>query len=348
MKKRAFLLAIFAVMIVAFCSACGDSDIETAEGADERVAAAYVDGVTYFGEQTELAGFWDASAAYGFLEEDTYGKTLNLKDEDEHHRGAKILAVMMVGENPYNYQGVDMVQDLLDHGTDGRFAIPVLNFMGLQAAGAEMDDATEKTYVDYCCQQLTEMVLGPDIGGWALVALVNYMDDPAYEEQIAAAMEHYISVVSKDLVSGSMGSAGITSSSVVLGLTALTSAGYKGYDPTKDSPWIDSDPIALMYQNLTEGEENVSDYYKGHYYLSFADLYGVLYEGKDMTWIRCGVNRERLEALIAEAEALTGNADVDAALAAVAALSEEQRSAAVPSWGRLYYDLYDAVKAASK
>ena len=68
----------------------------------------------------------------------------------------------------------------------------------------------------------------------------------------------------------------------------------------------------------------------------------------DMTWLRCGVSEERLDALMEKAETLSGDPAVEEALAALGGLSEEERSAAVPRWGRLYYDLFDAVKAASE
>ena len=346
MKKR-ILCGVLLLLTTLFCSACGSAKIETVSGADERVAEAYRQGVAYYEDKTELEGFWDVSAAYGFLGDEIYGREITA-EEEESHRGAVILSLIMTGENPYDYEGRDPVQELLDHGTDGSFSVPVFNFLALQAAGAEMDEETEAAYIDYCCEQMETLELGPDIGGWAAAALVRYVDDPRYEEAVASAVETYTSAVGENLTAGSMGSGGITTGCVVLGLTALTSAGLEGYDPLTDSPWAEQDPIALMYENLTEGEENVSDYYKSQYYLEFADLYHVLYEDMDMTWLRCGVTEERLDALMEEAETLSGDPAVEEALAALKELSEEERSAAVPRWGRLYYDLFDAVKAASE
>ena len=346
MKKR-ILCGVLLLLTTLFCSACGSAKIETVSGADERVAEAYRQGVAYYEDKTELEGFWDVSAAYDFLGDEIYGREITA-EEEESHRGAVILSLIMTGENPYDYEGRDPVQELLDHGTDGSFSVPVFNFLALQAAGAEMDEETEAAYIDYCCEQMETLELGPDIGGWAAAALVRYVDDPRYEEAVASAVETYTSAVGENLTAGSMGSGGITTGCVVLGLTALTSAGLEGYDPLTDSPWAEQDPIALMYENLTEGEENVSDYYKSQYYLEFADLYHVLYEDMDMTWLRCGVTEERLDALMEEAETLSGDPAVEEALAALKELSEEERSAAVPRWGRLYYDLFDAVKAASE
>ena len=346
MKKR-ILCGVLLLLTTLFCSACGSAKIETVSGADERVAEAYRQGVAYYEDKTELEGFWDVSAAYGFLGDEIYGREITV-EEEESHRGAVILSLIMTGENPYDVDGRDLVRELLDHGTDGSFSVPVFNFLALQAAGAEMDEETEAAYIAYCCEQMEMLELGPDIGGWAAAALMRYADDPNYKDAIASAVETYTSVVGENLTAGSMGSGGITTGCVVTGLTALTAAGFEGYNPLTDSPWAEQDPIALMYENLTEGEENVSDYYKSQYYLEFADLYHVLYEDMDMTWLRCGVTEERLSALMEEAETLAGDPAVDEALASLKGLSEEERSAAVPRWGRLYYDLFDAVKAASE
>lgn len=346
MKKR-ILCGVLLFLTTLFCSACGSQKIETVSGADERVAEAYRLGMAYYEDKTELEGFWDVSAAYAFLGDEIYGREITV-EEEESHRGAVILSLIMTGENPYHYEGRDPVRELLDYGTDGSFSVPVFNFLALQAAGAEMDEETEASYIEYCCEQMEMLELGPDIGGWAAAALMRYADDPNYKDAIASAVETYTSVVGENLTAGSMGSGGITTGCVVTGLTALTAAGFEGYNPLTDSPWAEQDPIALMYENLTEGEENVSDYYKSQYYLEFADLYHVLYEDMDMTWLRCGVTEERLSALMEEAETLAGDPAVDEALASLKGLSEEERSAAVPRWGRLYYDLFDAVKAASE
>lgn len=345
MKKYIVLLALCLVVAFAFCG-CGGSDIETAEGADGNVANAYIDALTVYEGKDTFSGFWDISAGYACYGDDIYGSALDISDEQDEQRGAIALSYIMIGENPYDVDGVDLIADIQAQGAEGAFAVPVLNFLALQAAGAEISAEDEKYFIDYCCEQLSTLVMGPDIGGWAAVALERYIDDPAYHDQIMEAIDGYVAVVSKNLSGGTMGSDGITYGCVVMGLTSFTNAGLEGYDPTIDSPWVDADPLGVMYENLVNGEENVSDYYKNQYYLEFTDLYRVLYENGDMAWIRCGVNADRLAALIGEAETLAGNADVDAALAAAKAIPEEELNASVPSWGKIYYDLFDAVNAA--
>lgn len=345
MWKR-YILATLLVCVSILCCACGG--VKTAEGADERVAGAYVEAMETFEDKELLTGFWEASAAYACYGDEIYGTETDLSGENEEHRGTVILALIMTGENPYDYQGRDLVQEVLDMGAEGAFAVPVMNFLALQAAGAEIDGETENAFVDYCCEQLTTLSLGPDIGGWAAVALARYMDSPAYGDRIVAAVNRFVSVVGEDLSAGSMGSGGITYGCVVMGLTAFTRSGMEGMDPTADSPWVDLDPLAVMYDNLIHGEENVSDYYKNQYYLEFTDLYRVLYEDSDMAWIRCGVNEERLNALMEEAKGYAEDAAVADALAAAEAIPADALGAPIPTWGRIYYDLFDAVKAAGE
>lgn len=340
MKKC--LIGLFCCLILIFaCCGCGEKQpsTDTDEG---RIAAAVAEGSNLYSEKDTLEGFWEISAAYCCLGDEIYGKAIDLSGEDEKQRGAVILSVIMTGGNPYDYEGRDLVQELLDNGTGGAFAIPVLNFISLQAAGAEMDEETVSAYIDYCCEQLSTLSLGPDIGGWAAVALARYVDDALYGEQVKAAIESYTEVVGENLTAGTMGSDGITSGCVVTGLTAISNAGLEGYNPIKDSPWVDATPITLMYDNLTNGEENVSDYYKAQYYMEFADLSRVFTESGDMGWLACGVNAERMSSLLEEAAAQDADPEL---IAAAESLSEAELQASVPNWGRTYYALYDYLKA---
>lgn len=346
MWKR-YALAVFCLLVMAFGCACGN-DVEIADSADERVADGYREAMNAFNGKDPLVGFWEASVAYACYGDEIYGTEVDLSGEHENHRGTVILALIMTGQNPYDYEGRDLVQEVLDIGTEGAFAVPVMNFLALQAAGADLDGETENAFVDYCCEQLNTLSMGPDIGGWAAVALQRYIDSPAYGDRIAAAIDNFVSLVGEDLSAGSMGSGGITYGCVVMGLTAFTRSGIDGMDPTTDSPWVEQDPLTVMHDNLINGEENVSDYYKTQYYLEFTDLYHVLYDDMDMAWIRCGVHEERLESLMAEAENYAGDEAVDAALAAAKTIPAEELSVPAPKWGKIYYDLFDAVKAAAE
>ena len=342
MKKYGIALSLLILILICAFGFCGCGDKQPATDTDEgRISAAVAEGSFDYAQKETLTGFWETSAAYCCLGDKIYGKSVDLSGEDEKQRGAIILSVIMTGGNPYAYQGRDLVQELLDNGVEGAFAIPVLNFIALEAAGAEMEEATVAAYIDYCCEQLSTLKMGPDIGGWAAVALAPYAGDATYGEQVKAAFDSYLEVVGKNLTAGTMGSDGITAGCVITGLTALTSAGISGCNPLTDSPWVEAKPIATMYDYLTNGEENVSDYYKAQYYMEFADLQRVFFDSEEMGWSACGVNGARMKALLAEAEEKGAEQEL---IAAAQSLSETELQMAVPNWGRTYYALYDHVK----
>jgi hypothetical protein len=347
--KRLFFIGAVCLAFM-ILTACGSQDNISIPGADERVVTAYEDAVAYYQENKALEGHWSVFGAYAVLGDEIQNGsyTYDLSAAESAQPGAVVLGLIMMGENPYNYHGEDLVSALSADEVKGGFAIPVFKFLALQAAGASFDEETEAAYVSYCCEQLTTLALGPDIGGWSAVALIRYMDNPVYSDEIAAAVDGYISVISENLVSGTMGSTGISAGCVVTGLTALTDAGFSGYDVTKDSPWIEEDPLTIMYDNLMNGEENVSSYYNSQYYLEFADLYHVLYKDQDMAWVSCGVSEEKLNGLILKGEELALENPSDATLAEALdkanQLTKEELSAAVPAWGSVYYALFDAVK----
>lgn len=341
-QKVLFILASLTVLMICLCG-CGNSGVETVDGADERVADAYKEAYSYYSDKETYEGFWEISAAYSCIGDDVQGHSFDLSGEDENQRGAIILSLLMMGEDPYHYEGKDLIADLLEHGTGGSFAIPVFNFLALQAAAADMDDKTLSAYIDYSCEKLTDFSMGPDIGGWAAVSLVRYADDPRFEDQIKEAVKTYSDTVSENLSCGTMGSDGITYGCVVMGLTAFANMGLNGFDVSKDSPWIDNDPLALMYDNLTDGEENVSDYYKNQYNLDFADFYRVIYADSDMAWISCGITADKLSALMEEAKNSDDQA-VREALSVAENLSHDELSSAVPTWGKTYFDLFHAME----
>lgn len=349
-KKRGLLLAMIAMIGMMLFSACGTKVSTSISGADPRVVKGYNAAVSFYQKNTAFESYWAVFAAYAALgdtiQDGSY--TYDASGDDQAQQGAIVLARIMMGENPYDDNGQDLVAPLLEKGVEGSFAIPVFDFLALQAAGADIDADTEAAFIDYCCEQLTTLSLGPDIGGWSAVALERYLDDPDYSAEITAAIDGYTSIVGKNLTSGTMGSTGISAGCVVAGLTALTDAGLTGYDATKDSPWRDEDPLAVMYVNLINGEENVSSYYNSQYYLEFSDLYQVLYEDNDMAWIRCGVNADKLDDLITKGEKLTAENPTDTtlsnALTAAKSLTDEELAAVVPTWGSVYYALCDAVE----
>lgn len=304
-----------------------------------------------------LKGYWQVFGAYA-----TFGDVIqngcyvyDMDGENENHVGARVLAILMMGEDPYHYNGINYVARVKASGLKNGFAVPVFNFLALQAAGAEMTAEEERAYIDYCISQMTGkgLVQGPDIGGWAVAALYSYMDHPLYKDTIVAAVEEYLAAIGESMSGASMGSASISIGCSITALTALCAAGWDGCNPTTDSPWAEQNPLEQMYQALIEGEGTSFESYNHQYYMEFADLYRVLYEDGVQGWNRCRLNAEDMTALIAEAKAFVKKTDVNSLLlmgkvkrylVEAEALSADKLNALNPQWGELYFNLKDSMR----
>lgn len=360
MKSRfSELSKLFAVFLAVLTILAFGVGVAAAEGEDalksgyERAQSHYRGAA---GEATVLKGYWQVFGAYATLGDTIQkgGYVYDMDGENENHVGARVLALLMMGEDPYHYNGCDYVARVKDSGLRNGFAIPVFNFMALQAAGAEITADEEKAYVDYCISQMTGKGLaqGPDIGGWAVAALYHYMEHPAYRDAIAAAVEEYLDAIGESMVGASMGSATISMGCSVTALTALCAAGREGCNPGADSPWVEQKPLEKMYQALLSSEGTSFESYNHQYYMEFADLYHVLYEDGVPGWSRCRLDGAAMTALIREAKAFLKRTDenslllmpgVKRYLAAAEALSAEELASPCPQWGALYFDLKDAM-----
>lgn len=349
-KTIIFAILIFSLLVCSVGVAAAEKNAYVKNGFFE--AQKYYQNYT---DKMVLKSYWAVYGAYAALGDNIQnGKYVyDMSGDDDSQSGAKIMAILMMGGNPYDYNGVNYVEKAAAKGLKGGYAVPVFNFMGLQAAGAEMTDAEEKGYIDYCCDQIAGdplTTLGPDVGGWAIVALYDYLDDPAYKTQITTAINKYLDVTGENMAAATTGSSLISTGCVVMGLTALCAAGWDDVDPTTDQPWISQKPMEIMYRGLTEGEYGVSAAFNHQYYMEFSDLYRVLYNGEEQAWNRCKLDASDLTALIAEAENFVKTSkntvkvkNTEKALAKVKALSEEEKKDATPQWGKLYFELKNAM-----
>ncbi len=360
--KYTLILAVCLTVLI-FCSlpvaaaVAADGTVGTSAKINTYLKDGYSAADYYYssGSHKTLTSYWSVFGAYARLGEEIQNGeyTYNATESDPNQLGANALAVIMMGDDPYHYKGKNLIQEIAAMGSDGAFSIPVFNFLALQAAGYDLTVAQEKALVSKCCEKLTDLSQGPDIGGWALVALSRYLDDPAYQSRINTALTTYQTEVAKNMAGASMGSAGLSTGCVVTGFTALTAVGIDGYDVTTDAPWatMTTPPLELMWDCLKKGE--VSSFYDHQYYMEFSDLYKVLYEDGQPAWIACGVTRGQLETLTNEANALLANAArytsgsvsrLQTALNTVNGLTETQLSKKIPTWGAAYYALYHAVE----
>ncbi|MDO4541349.1 MAG: S-layer homology domain-containing protein [Bacillota bacterium] len=320
----------------------------------EKIEAGYEKARSYYLENREFTEVWDAWTAYAclgqYIQDPANGYSLILPEETVPQKmqpGAAILAVIALGGNPYNYEGRDLVAELIERDPGwGIWSVPVYNALALEAAGAGYDEVP----IDYCLGEMEKLDMGPDIGGWALVAVSRHLYDE-YGAAAQNALNTFRNGLKERMWGNSTGSPGISMACVTLGCTALTAQGISGYDVTRDLPWVKDDPVGVMYDNYVLAKEDLG--YTAQYRLAFADLYNVLYKNGISAWHDLGVDRTKLNREIKRAEAITakpqyytrdGVAKVENALSTAKAVSEERLSQPIADYGREYFDLYDAVR----
>lgn len=304
--KTGFIIGFSLVLVLSF-AACGSSEDESAESLEDAAVSDTQDPSSYAGgrdgqeiidevmakaateykDLDELKGFWQICACRSVLGEDAVqAKSFDLSDESPDQPGVFVLAFLIMGTDPSDYEGHDYLEDLKAMGAEGEYTVPIFNLMAWNALDddtASLDAETEDGLISKCINLVMDLSMGPDMGGWALAALRPYMDHDIYGEQIKAAADYYVETVGSDMAGESMGSPGITYSCVCLGLTALADSGREGCDVAFDEPWLSHNPLGLIYDNIDKGEENVTDYYNSQYYFTISELKHVQ-DGEGMTW----------------------------------------------------------------
>lgn len=333
---------------------------------EDSLKEGYYEVRSYYLTNRELtSSYWQTFAAYAalgdYIQDPDNGYTFY--DITQHKLGqtwqgtdygAVILQIMAMGENPYDYKGLNYVELAVDNGTGGPYANPVWATMGLEGAGA----TGYSPAVSYCVGQLNEsaMTFGIDISGWALAELSRHLGEPGVDEAIAGFNALMKANQSDKAYFNyhSIGSMMLSTGCVVSGFTALTAEGVDGYDVTKD-PWLVNgvNMIDSMY------DESKSDTSIGSFgrqlQMEFCDLYNTKYNDGNLMWFSVGVDKDKLDAQIAKANAILADSDeytkasittLQSALDTVNAISSERLEADIPDYGKEYYDLYDAVRYA--
>ena len=299
----------------------------------------------YFYNHRVLTQYWSVYAAYAalgdYIQDPANGYVYDTTGNSAGQPGAHILAVIAMGENPYNYKGENLVQKMIDSGNvEGSYAVPIFNSLALEAAGSDYENVP----LDRATGWLGTVNGGSDMGGWAAALASRHLDN----EKIAGRLETFKGLIKDDMGAGTAGSRSLSIGCVVTGFSALTAEGYTGYDVTKDSPWVEQNPVGILYKTF---EQEKSEFDK-QVMMEMADLYQVLYQKKNIGWLECGVSAEKLNQLIAEADSMLtkGNYSEEAlaklrtALQAAKEIPAVQKNARIATYGKTYYDLFDAVR----
>ncbi len=283
----------------------------------------------------------------------------NVYDVTEHNfrqatdYAAVILELVMLGENPYDYRGVNYVQGLLEeeevkgNGNFGAWGNNVWTLMGLKAAGAEIPDALIQSVKKQALNSSGDL----DMRGWAMAAAVESME-PLEIAKLAASIEN------TQLKSGD--EAGMfkhpsydTINTMTHGcvLTGIAGAGIDVQNSLYTVNGTTTPLTALKNNYMTED---------GQFYYGIAGLFesyskdviialGDILHGSNV-WQRYELTPEKFGELLASAATMAKGSDgSEAERTAVSdALTEAQTAAstsggAISSLGDEYYALYEAM-----
>ncbi len=309
---------------------------------------------------TVLRGYWQVWVAYAALGEQItdFDFTYDATGNSASQTGAHVLALVALGENPYDYRGVNYVQRMLNKGMSaGGWSVPIFNMLGAEAAGVK----NVSMPLDTVSGWLTGLSMGPDLGGWACVPISRHVDDSA---EYRAKLNTFLNAVKTDMAynldTSSGGSPILSKGCVVTGLSALYASGVKvnlegirGLNPAFDEPWKSFGAVDEICKTILKSADSGS--FGSQLQMEICDLYNVLYNNRNVGWIQCGVSKAKLQEQIAKARDILAEkdsysesiiSDIETALKAAENISGERLNQEIADYGEEYYALYDAVRAA--
>lgn len=337
------------------------SDLSTQEG---KLREGYLISRTGFLNDRTLNGYWDVFAAYAvlgdYIADPNNGFEIDLPMPDSSwygtQYGAMVMAICAIGENPYNYRGIDWVQELNNH-YGGMYAAPLYSALGMEAAGADpalynKHSEQASIYGTGCARSVS---LGIDIAGWGAVLAAEHLDNPQ-ARQNAQWLLDYLQEERPIKSDGNFGDSNhISTGCAVMGLSALNWAGMEEADPLSDTwknPRTGKGIIDATYDAVWGGGDGIAGY-SSQLAVGYGDLYNSIQRNAKPSWLSMGVDTQKLKAQVAKAQNILADpakypaanvARLQSALDTVNGITPERLSARTADWGREYYDLYDAVR----
>ena len=319
----------------------------------------YHTGRAYYLANRDIKGYWNVFAAYAllgdYIQDPANGYTVTLAQPNDawygSQYGATVLAICAMGDNPYDYNGVNWVQRLKDN-YGGAYAGTIFSELAMEAAGADRSDYTASAAPGINWTTSKSMEAGVDIAGWASEILAAHAGESGVDDAVAS----FLQTLKTRGVESSGNFTGVNSIStacVVAGLSSLYAAGYKDADPTA-AAWTNTTSntniLDVLYTQFIVGKQYPD--YLNQCYMALGDVVNAK-NGGTSTWLACGVNKTKMAAEITKAEALLANenlytgASVDTletALTAAQAVSNDRLNAKPADYGEEYFTLLDAVK----
>lgn len=337
-----------------------------AETNDSLIESYYFTREKYLSDRS-LNGYWQIWAAYAALGDYitdpangyVFGIASPASDWYGTQYGVNVSAIVIAGENPYDYRGTNWVE-LLQKNYGGPFAGPVFSELGMETAGAGSKYYTPSASAGISGTAKESMAQGIDVAGWAAVVLAAHhgeADADAAAKTFIDLMKNTYGVSENGNFSTPDGKNNVNFISTgcgIMGLASLYSVGYTDADVTSWANAVSGKtPVDAVYHDCFI-EQKIPGYDE-QIETAICDLYNAKYLGGTSTWISCRVSGEKLAAqetaaneilAIKEAYEAESIAAIEAALAVTAEISEERRNADIVDFGEEYYALYDAVRYA--
>ena len=312
----------------------------------------------------EASGYWNVFAAYAslgdYIQDPANGYNFDLGKAESSwtgtHYGAQVLAIVQMGENPYNFRGENWVK-LLEKNYGGPWSGGVYSELGMVAAGAGSKYGFTASARSGLSQiSPSAMSSGIDIAGWAATIVASHAGEPGVDD----AVKTYVDYLKNMGIAGDGNFTGcnyISTACAVMGFAGLYHAGYADCDITA-APWINAitgkTMVDAVYDNNWAGKETISGY-DTQAAVAICDFYNAKYNNLGNSWFECRVTKARLDKQIAKANEILANkalytADsvkaIEDAMEVVKGISEERLNAKFADYGEEYYTLYDAVRYA--
>ncbi len=330
---------------------------------DKMVSGGYLEEIR---NSQPVDSYWGtfraASLGEDYLEGTLAGDVTSYNYTQATSYAAVILQLVMSGENPYNYLGVNYVEALANMGPGyyGPYANNIWTLLALDAAGYPLDSILLDTVLSQACDTGFDL----DMRGWAFAALSNHLNEEGVKEKLGMAVETIKEVqlaeateVNGYEVTGAFENFYYTNRNinshacVVSGLTSLgVDVGTEEWQVEGLHGLVDGISLLEEYQQddgtfLRSPSEGRVGYNK-----DAVIAVGDLYNGANV-WQRYALTNDRFNELLDEAERLLESDNTDEELKTVLAdayceaaqyRTEEQ---GVSEHGEEYYALQEAVYA---
>lgn len=257
--------------------------------------------------------------------------------------GAIILELVLSGENPYNYHGINYVEKLLgeqgEGGSFGPWGSNIWALMALDAAGAQYNK--QDILINKVASEAASSSFDLDMRGWALIALASHNDVPGVEAKIVSAVRDIKNYQETEGdYNGAFQNPQYTNYNILTHSCVVSGLAASGLD-INGALWANGDKSALTYLERDE--------FVGLNSTQYIIALGDVYNGSSV-WQRAALTRDEFNQLVVQAETAVDSADtglkkdnLNEKLTAAKTATQSVGENVVTGLGESYYALKNAL-----